>query len=292
MKDPEQTITSTPSPERKTGAPSKYDLLFARIAKTNILPPAESEWSSDDLEQDLNKVFFDYGQVALVANGDKIHTTLSGGLDSTLAVALLRKSFPDAEIHTYTMGGSENHPDVVHARLAATKFGTEHHEFIPTMDEMTNGLTEYAEKSPDSDLEVASKTGDSDVYLLYKYISQFGPKILLVHDGIDELMGGYWNHQQDVSPEEKAATYKGLWDKLIPDHLQPLTATSSQFDIGLLFPYLDSTIVSAAADIPLLDRSDATESKKPLRAIARKLGVPEEIITRPKQGQVGMLELQ
>ena len=280
------------SPERKPEIPNKYDILFERLARTNILPPAESEWSPSDLEQALDSVFFDYGHVALEANGGKIHTTLSGGLDSTLAVALLRKNFPDAEINTYTMGGTENHPDVVHARLASEKFATIHHEYIPTTDEMADALVEYDAKHPEADLQIAGETGNSDVYILYKHISRFNPKILLAHDGIDELMGGYWPHRKHCSPEERDATYKSFWDELIPNHLAPLIATSSEFGIDLMFPYLDSRITETVSNIPLDDRSDIPESKKPLRAIARKLGVPEEILTRSKRGQVGMLELE
>jgi len=292
MEDTDEKFVGKTEPERIAGKPGEYDQLFARIAGTNILPSAESQWSPENLEQTLDQVFKDYGNAALEANGEKIYMTLSGGLDSTLAIALLRKNFPNSQIITFTMGGTENHPDIIHARLAAARFGTDHHEFIPTPDEMADALAEYKTKFPEDDLQTAEETGDSDVYLLYKYISRFNPKVLLVHDGIDELMGGYWDHRKDSPPEEKTAIYKGFWDKLIPEHLAPLTATSSEFGIGLMFPYLDQRITKIVANIPLDDRSDVAESKKPLRATARKIGVPEEILTRAKRGQIGMLDLK
>lgn len=291
MDDTERKFVKT-EPERVTGKSGGYEQLFERIAGTNILPPVETEWSLEGLEQILDQVFSDYGNVALEANGGKIHTTLSGGLDSTLAVAYLRKNFPDAEIHTFTMGGTEEHPDVVHARMAAKKFATIHHEYIPTTDEMAVALSEYDIIHPEADLQTAGETGNTDVYILYKHISQFKPKVLLAHDGIDELTGGYWPHRKHCTPEERAATYKGFWDELIPNHLAPLTATSSEFGIDLMFPYLDPRITDTVSSIPLDERSDVLESKKPLRAIARKLGVPEEILTRAKRGQVGMLTLE
>lgn len=290
MAEPEKFI-GKPTPEAKTGIPSKYDVLFERIAQTNILPSPESKWSLENLDQSLKSVFLDYGSVALEANGGKIHTTLSGGLDSTLAVAYLRKNFPTAEINTYTMGGTEEHPDVIHARIAAEKFDTVHHEYIPTSDQMAKALTEFNAMHQGTDLKIAGETGNSDVFMLYKYISQFKPKIILAHDGIDELMGGYWDHRKNCTPKERETIYRGFWDRLIPDHLEPLIETGSEFGIEVLFPYLDSRITQAASDIPLDNRSSIQESKKPLRAIARQLGVPEEILTRPKRGQVGMLDL-
>lgn len=292
MEDSEQKFASKTESERVTSKPSEYEQLFERIAGTNILPSAETEWSLESLEQTLDQVFSDYGNAALEANGGKIHTTLSGGLDSTLAVAYLRKNFPDAEIHTFTMGGTEEHPDVVHARMAAEKFATVHHEYIPTTDEMAVALSEYDIIRPEADLQTAGETGNTDVYILYKYISQFKPKVLLAHDGIDELTGGYWPHRKHCTPEERATTYKRFWDELIPNHLIPLTTTSENFGVELMFPYIDERVVKTISKIPLLDRSSKEESKKPLRAMAERLGVPQEILTRSKRGQVGMLDLE
>lgn len=287
----ERKNTDPTEPERKTSIPNGYDQLFERIAGTNILPPAESEWSPENLEQTMNQVFYEYGNAALEANDGKIYTTLSGGLDSTLALAYLRRNFPSSEIVTFTMGGTVDHPDILHAQLAAERFNTTHHAFIPNAGEIVKTLYEYEKKFPQESLEQAGKTGDTDVYLLYKYISSFNPKVVLAHDGIDELMGGYWTHRKDRTTTEREVAYKECWDELIPNHLMPLTTTGENFGINLMFPYIDEKIVKAISKIPLLDRSSKEESKKPLRVIATSLGVPTEILTRSKRGQVGMLDL-
>jgi len=290
----EKNFNIIPEPEKESVVLEQYDKLFERIEDADILPSFnnENEWSIEELEQTMSQVFFEYGKTALDTNTGKIYTTLSGGLDSTLALALLRKEFPSAEIITFSMGGTENHPDITHARLAAKKFDTKHHEFIPTSDEILESLTEYRSKLPKINLENACKTGDTDVYLLYKYISKFNPQLLLAHDGIDELMGGYWNHRKDMSQTEREMNYKYFWNRLIPDNLMPLTATANNFGIDLLFPYLDERIVKTISNIPLLNRSSIEVSKEPLRTIAQTLGVPKEILTRSKRGQVGMLDLE
>jgi len=288
----EQKIVSKSESEIEDGVLKKYGELFERVNETNILPVENNKWSLENLEQEMNQVFLEYGQNALDENDGRIYTTLSGGLDSTLALAFLRKNFPTEEIVTFSMGGTQNHPDIIHARLAANKFTTNHHEFIPIADEIKEVLEEYKSKLPENDLEKATETGDLDVYLLYKYISKFEPKVLLAHDGIDELMGGYWNHRKNSLPTEKEAIYTDFWNKLVPDHLAPLVTASNSFGIDLLFPYLDARIIETISNIPLSERSSFEKSKIPLRAMARALGVPEEILTRPKRGQVGMLDIK
>ena len=269
----------------------KYGDLLKRVAEADILPTGEGEWSLEEFRQRLDNVFKEYGIAALARNNGKIFTTLSGGLDSTLSLAFLRKNFAEDEIVTFSMGGSVNHPDILYARLAAEKFGSSHNEFIPTADEIQEALAEYKERFQ-AGLEEATKTGNADVYLLYKHISNFHPNTLLVHDGIDELMGGYWNHRKDVPEEERRKIFADYWKVLIPDHLKPLIGTSADFNIDLLFPYLDQRIIEVVSHIPLKDRTSVETSKKPLREIARELGVPKEIIERPKRGQVGMLDIK
>lgn len=263
--------------------------FFERIERVDILPSKEKEWSLEGLKQDLESVFCEYGKIALEKNNGKIYTTLSGGLDSTLSLAFLRKNFPKNEIITFSMGGSVNHPDILHARLAAEKFGSSHNEFIPEASEIQEALEEYKVKFQ-SDLKEAVKTGDADVYLLYKYISKFHPNVLLAHDGIDELMGGYWNHRKDVAKAEKEKIFVDYWKELVPNHLEPLIKTADNFGINFLFPYLDQGIIESIACIPLEDRTSVEISKKPLREIAKELGIPKEILERPKRGQVGMLD--
>lgn len=265
--------------------------FFEKLEKTNILPIEKKKWSNEDLKQNLDDVFQEYGKIALEKNNGRIFTTLSGGLDSTLGLAFLRKNFPENEIITFSMGGNADHPDILYARMAAEKFNSKHNEFIPTENEIQEALSEYKEKFQKDELEVTN-TGDVDVYLLYKYISKFKPNTLLVHDGIDELMGGYWNHRKDVSKKEKEKIFTDYWKELVPNHIKPLIKTSDNFNINLLFPYLDQRIIKTISCIPLEDRTSREISKKPLREIAKDLDIPKEIIERLKRGQVGMLDIR
>lgn len=279
--------------EQKTESEKEYEKLFELVEKSSVVSEKENkEWSLNDLELLLLDVFKEAGEKALKDNQGRIFTTLSGGLDSTLALAFLRKNFPDNQIITFAMGGGENHPDVKYARLAAEKFKSQHYEIIPTPDELNEAIIEYRKKFPERDMAEATKLGDFDVYLLYKKIAEhYKPQTIIVHDGIDELMGGYWRHRQPGTKEEQKKAFEEFWQKLIPEHLIPLTKTASSFNLRLIFPYLDQKIIKTVSQIPLEDRASEGIGKKPMREIAKKMEVPEEIINRPKKGQLDMLTI-
>lgn len=272
----------------------EYEKLFELVRKSDIVSEKENkEWSLDDLKLLFLHALREAGERSLKDNHGKIFTTLSGGLDSTLALAFLRKNFPDNQIVTFTMGGSEKHSDIKHARLAAAKFGSQHHEIIPTPEEIQGAIARYQEKFPEREAKEATKFGDLDVFLLYQKIAEhpYQPRTVIVHDGIDELMGGYWQHRRTKIKDEQKKVFEEFWRKLIPGHLTPLTETASSFNLRLIFPYLDHKLIKRISEIPLEDRVSEETGKKPLREIARKMEVPEEIINRSKRGQVGMLDI-
>ena len=280
------------SPEfgNKTG----YDEIFETVKTIDVVSQENKNWSLDELEVLFDDSFKKAGQKALKDNKGVIYTTLSGGLDSTLSLALLKKSLgSEVKIVTFTMGGDEEHPDIKYGRLAAKKFKTEHHEFIPTLNEIHTGLEDFKKDRPNEDLEKAVFKGDFDGYLLYKYLSHFRPKTVIVHDGIDEQMGGYWEHRNKrITEYERKEQFRIFWGKLKSEHLDGLIKTSQGFGIHLLFPYLDEELVGFIAKIPVGDRVKEEIGKIPLREIAEKLEVPRGIINRRKRGAVGMLEIE
>ncbi|MFH0929834.1 MAG: asparagine synthase-related protein [Candidatus Moraniibacteriota bacterium] len=257
-----------------------------------VVDEENTNWSFEDLKGEMLRSFEEAGRKALEENQGTIFVTLSGGIDSTLGLAMLRKNFPDAKIVAFTMGGSEEHSDVIHARLAAEKFSAEHREIIPNQDDIQEALEEYQKEFPNADIKKAVADGDFDVYLLYKNISKMNPKLLIAYDGIDELTGGYWGHRKGESAEERKKAFAEYWKKLIPNHLRPLLATSKKFDIRLIFPFLNKDLASMISKIPISDRVSDEIGKLPIRELAKAFEIPEEIIKRSKRGQVGMLEIK
>ena len=55
---------------------------------------------------------------------------LSGGLDSSLCAAIIKKYFlKDKEFHTFSIG-SKSSPDLKYAKMVADHIGSVHHEII------------------------------------------------------------------------------------------------------------------------------------------------------------------
>lgn len=74
------------------------------------------------------------------ADDEPFAIALSGGVDSSLLVALTRRLFPDREIHTFTVGYSDSDPEIVGALETAREFGTTHHEVLVTPDDVAQRL--------------------------------------------------------------------------------------------------------------------------------------------------------
>ncbi|HEU0050971.1 MAG TPA: asparagine synthase C-terminal domain-containing protein [Patescibacteria group bacterium] len=213
---------------------------------------------------------------ACLLHQGEIHCCLSGGLDSSLSLAIVRQLMPREVICTYTIGASPQHQDVVFAKRVAQHYNTRHSVIIPTEESIERARYQLVRTTGEAGL------GSAGVYLFYEWLSRHGVRAVLAHDGIDELMGGYWLHRANEAAMPNV--FRHYWQRLVPDHLEPLERKAASFGISVLLPYLDPHVVSYISHIPLECRTSRGESKKPLRVLARRLGVPEEIIQRRKYG--------
>ena len=112
---------------------------------------------------------------------DKFSISLSGGIDSSLCLALLRNNFPKAKI-TAISGVFENaYDESTHAKKLAEKFDA---DFYPIdMESIYTKMPEivYIAKRP---------RWNTYNHLIAKQAKKFS-KILVTGDGGDELFGGY-----------------------------------------------------------------------------------------------------
>jgi asparagine synthase (glutamine-hydrolysing) len=115
---------------------------------------------------------------------------LSGGLDSSLIAALVRKFMPkDVKLETYSIGmsGAE---DFQYAQMVADHIGSIHTQVVVSEDDFFNAIPNviYNLSSYDT-TTVRASVGN---YLIGKYISENSEaKVIFNGDGSDELMGGY-----------------------------------------------------------------------------------------------------
>lgn len=238
------------------------------------------EWNLKILEMHLEQAIKVCVSRNIFFNSGRIATTLSGGIDSSSALAMIRRiSGIGAEIHTFTIVASKKHPDYINAKRIAELFGTVHHSWVVSKKQISRARSKMLSIWPDAAIE----DGDVAVFMLYRYISKLGFKCVIAHDGIDELLGGYWKHRKHQTPVQKERAFKYFWNRLKKHHLLPLELKSQYFGIEVLLPYFQEEVIKYISKIPLDDRTGLEISKIPLRKIAGKY-LPTEIIERKKSG--------
>jgi asparagine synthase (glutamine-hydrolysing) len=137
---------------------------------------------------------------------------LSGGVDST-AMLDFAAGKTDRPLSTFTLGFPPS-PGIADerpfARLAARKYGTEHHEMTITAKEFAEFLPQYAWYMEEPVCEAPAIA----LYYVSKMAREF-VKVLISGEGGDEAFGGY-------------QTYRGIaWLERVKKVLGPLNGTAS-----------------------------------------------------------------
>jgi len=172
-------IVRSPLSESDLFDKKNLELVFERVRNT-LIQSVESMMESDR----------------------QIGALLSGGLDSSLVVAIASKYLKQhgRRLQTFSIG-MHGSTDRQYAEIVAEYWGTEHRhveltteDFLGAIDNVVNCI-----ESPDI-TTIRASTGQ---YLISKIISErFGVKVLLIGDGSDELCSGYLYFHKAASPDE------------------------------------------------------------------------------------------
>ncbi|MGY5809996.1 asparagine synthetase B family protein [Rhizobium sp. LEGMi198b] len=87
--------------------------------------------TSDDLLAALDQSI----DSSLAVSGPNIGIMLSGGVDSALIAALLKRKIGEKPIRSFTVGYGESDPEIIGARQTAHALGLDHSELILSLDE-------------------------------------------------------------------------------------------------------------------------------------------------------------
>jgi len=236
---------------------------------------------------------------------------LSGGIDSSLVLALTKKVYPELPINTYTLARDKNYPDLVFARKVAKIFRTKHHEILLSDSEYEDFKREY-EKIKKYNLK-----GDINVYILCCIASKFS-RVIVTGDGGDECFGGYWLHShplghretgkikcfEEIHPasqkhlkemvrlgfrdffykaDSDVEDYNEVWkyfvEVMLPNHLEPILHTSTALNITVYTPLFSENLVNFIRTLPYTERI----GRKIERDLAAKY-LPQSIIKRESIG--------
>jgi asparagine synthase (glutamine-hydrolysing) len=153
----------------------------------------------------------------LPSDGSKIGVASSGGIDSTLIIALLRQLYP-RQIETFTLGNKNKspRPEYKDARTVSKYFNTNHHELL-----VSDYAIEYLPKVIWHMSEIPSgATGITQgimIYLLGKLAKKNGCRYIFTGNGAELILDGNepqsqlykWFHYSKKIPEK-------IRDRLIP----------------------------------------------------------------------------
>jgi asparagine synthase (glutamine-hydrolysing) len=176
----------------------------------------------------------------------KISIALSGGIDSTLILAMLRKTFPDIEIEAITIKFAESVDESPVAAKIAQNFEANHHIVY---------LENYLEELPKAISIIKMPFWDLHWYHVVKK-SQSLSKYLASGDGGDELFGGYTFRYkkflslttQNSTPLDKVKAYLQCHERdRVPDQ-EDLFDAKAEFTWDAIYktllPYFDNSLPS------------------------------------------------
>tara|TARA_B110000438_G_C15800844_1_gene645088 strand:- start:936 stop:2153 length:1218 start_codon:yes stop_codon:yes gene_type:complete len=174
----------------------------------------------------------------------KISIALSGGVDSTLILALIRKTNPDIEIDAISIKFANSVDETQNALKIAETFEANHHVI-----EIDNYLTEL----PTAINQIKLPFWDLHWYYVVKKSHNLS-QILASGDGGDEILGGYTFRyekflsitDEKTSPINKVIAYLSCHERdRVPDQ-EELFQNKSNFSwdsiYQLLLPYFDNPL--------------------------------------------------
>ena len=201
---------------------------------------SEESFSVDDLEN-LLKTFL---EEKLNSNVKTISLGLSGGIDSTLVISLLKKFFSEVNIEATSVKFAGSVDETQHAAKIANYFGIDHH--IIHLDNFLKELPKM--------ISITQKPfWDLHWYYVAKEAQKFS-KYIATGDGGDELFGGYiFRYEKyltlvdnESTPLQKVKAYLECHERdWVPDQ-ELLFDTKANFSwdsiYSILLPYFDNPL--------------------------------------------------
>ena len=207
----------------------------------------------------------------------------SAGIDSTI----LAKIADDLGIKTtlYCVG-HENSIDIKFAKKTAQKMNLPLKTKFIDLEDVKNYLTPVLDAIEEFNI---MKIGvGMPAYIAAEMAHEEGLKVMLSGQGADELFAGY-NRYLGFYEEKGELTQEDLKKDILNLYhvnLQRDDAVTMANSIELRVPYLDLDIINTAINIPMKYKINGKTDKLRkciLREVGAELGIPAEIVNRPKK---------
>jgi|TARA_B110000114_G_scaffold105933_1_gene111391 asparagine synthase (glutamine-hydrolysing) len=283
--------------EFKVNAEWKPVLQNKRYICTNIPATMINYNYHNELANIFHKIIFHLEHAVkkrVVGSSEKtIVCLLSGGLDSSIITALVKKHY-NGELRTFSIGmkGSE---DLKKAKQVAAYLNTTHTEIVMTGDEFFDAIPEVIENIESYDTAtVRASVGN---YLIGKYISnETDTRVVFNGHGSDELTGGYLYFSKTPSSIEFDRECRNLLDNIHTFDGLRSNMCMSRHGLESSSPFLDSTFVNYYLGLPINLRNPAMSNisnniceKQLLREAITNVYpdlLPQNIVWRTKGGVI------
>lgn len=203
---------------------------------------------------------------------------LSGGLDSSIITGLVAQALPN--VHSFAVG-VEGSVDLAHARQVAEYVGTQHHEYVYTVDEMIEALPEiiYYLESFDPSLVRSAIPNYFLTRLARQYVT-----VVLTGEGADELYAGYHYFKDFDDADAIHAEMAHLTDTLYSCNLLRCDRMSMAHSLEARVPFLDTEFIKLSFNVPVEQKLHGEEKveKWVLRKAFEGL-IPDEVLWRVKE---------
>lgn len=179
--------------------PGHYMIVTKSGIKTyesfNDLKHTDIEFSSEKELEDLVYHKLEESVRLRMISDVPVGAFLSGGVDSSAIVALMRDHTPN-EIKTFTIGfeNQPNYNELQFAEKIAKRYDTNH--FVKTVT--PNDLLDFIPKITDIYDEPQADTTAIPIYFISQLAKEKNIKVVLNGDGPDELFSGYSNYERYV----------------------------------------------------------------------------------------------
>jgi asparagine synthase (glutamine-hydrolysing) len=163
---------------------------------------------------------------------------LSGGLDSSVIVALMKHVAGDAPVRTFSIAFDDvDFDESVHQLQAAAALETAHTELRCSYDDISRVFPDVVWHAETPLL----RTAPAPLFLLSRVVRDHGFKVVLTGEGADEIFGGYdifkeakirrfWS--KDLSSARRASLVKRLYPYLPQLQRQPAAALQAFFHVA------------------------------------------------------------
>ena len=254
-------------------------------------PPTEAE-TTDHLESLLRDAVRDQ-----MAADVPLGAFLSGGIDSSLIVALMAR-LSDRPVHSFSIGFNEaRYDEAGHARAVAAHLGTDHTElYVSDRD-----LMDVVPRLPDIYDEPFADSSQIPTFLVAQ-MARRDVTVALSGDGADELFGGYGRYGHALRLRAQLARMPDRLRQMAVGGVQALPAGALTRLLGpiLRTPQGKQPIgqrlhrladYARAGDLESLHRAMVSVWRDPLQAV-RGVAEPDGLLTTlpPPRGDLGDVE--